>query len=567
MFSLSSKSLLLLSFLQLRLTAASVEVFAPKASLRATVDAASAQQELQSALGEALGCGGQVSEEHLQDIENSLMSMQRTLPLNGQGRFDRRSLRHLAYRYFTQRYSIVVRGFEPSLPTSDDRRSWGNAAILAQRLPGLVESVLESRHAEERGFDLHDAALVVAAVERLIFDEESHLLAKSYEARDQTPQKSLGEAEMQQVVEDYLVRWLMGDDEEGTKLLLDNRTLLETSFPHWKELEAFGHGQLRALTYMQQKSQPLSGKALQTRYSYQDAHDVAGSITRSFASFWQSECTGLKESLVAMDPFHTGRVPLSKFYGTGLDEDWRFGESESYLRELGALDETGMHGKQVIIPNYIQAASNCIVTTQHYMVCCTTDCNDIMTEIESEIAQPTAQAARILEVVGNMTTVSSLEDEGEVRIDDALAAQLRSIEAANGGEVPLHGRLYLQWLHYVFPRECPFPHKTGSTAVTAPSEFSGEYVATLQEMQAMRATENDTVLPHNVTLAKEELQWMSQWSEEEELLLSYEGLSNTVSWRRRLIIGGFFALLAASVAGTVKISHHKANGCHRQLPL
>ncbi|OLQ01988.1 hypothetical protein AK812_SmicGene15244 [Symbiodinium microadriaticum] len=233
------------------------------------------------------------------------------------------------------------------------------------------------------------------------------------------------------------------------------------------------------------------------------------------------------------------------------------GQCRSYLRELGALDETGMHGKQVIIPNYIQAASNCslamdcIVTTQHYMVCCTTDCNEIMTEIESEIAQPTAQAARILEVVGNMTTISSLEDEGSVRIDDALAAQLRSIEAANGGEVPLHGRLYLQWLqspqHYVFPRECP----------TAPSEFSGEYVATLQEMQAMRATENDTVLPHNVTLAKEELQWMSQWSEEEELLLSYEGLSNNVSWRRRLIIGlnlstekgGFFALLAASVAG------------------
>ncbi|CAE7689940.1 psmG2, partial [Symbiodinium sp. CCMP2456] len=101
-----------------------------------------------------------------------------------------------------------------------------NAAILAQRLPGLVESVLESRHAEERGFDLHDAAFVVAAVERLIFDEESHMLAKSYEAHGQTPQKSLGETEMQQVVEDYLVRWLMGDDEEGTKLLLDNRTLL-----------------------------------------------------------------------------------------------------------------------------------------------------------------------------------------------------------------------------------------------------------------------------------------------------------------------------------------------------
>ena len=98
-------------------------------------------------------------------------------------------------------------------------------------------------------------------------------------------------------------------------------------------------------------------------------------------------------------PSGTGRVPLSKFYGKSItDAEWRFGESESYLRaflaaivvlmdlrtvgawefrspcwflwrrvclahdlgELGALDETSTRlGKQVIIPNYIQGASNC----------------------------------------------------------------------------------------------------------------------------------------------------------------------------------------------------------------
>jgi hypothetical protein len=57
----------------------------------------------------------------------------------------------------------------------------------------------------------------------------------------------------------------------------------------------------------------------------------------------------------------TGRVPLSKFYGKSItDAEWRFGESESYLRERGALDETSARlGQQVIIPNYIQGASNC----------------------------------------------------------------------------------------------------------------------------------------------------------------------------------------------------------------
>ena len=38
------------------------------------------------------------------------------------------------------------------------------------------------------------------------------------------------------------------------------------------------------------------------------------------------------------------------------DKEWRFGESEEYLRQLGALDETSPWiGKQVMIPNYLQA--------------------------------------------------------------------------------------------------------------------------------------------------------------------------------------------------------------------
>ena len=33
----------------------------------------------------------------------------------------------------------------------------------------------------------------------------------------------------------------------------------------------------------------------------------------------------------------------------------------------------------------------------------------------------------------------------------------------HGGKVPIHGRLFAQWLHYVFPRDCAFPYKSGQT--------------------------------------------------------------------------------------------------------
>lgn len=34
--------------------------------------------------------------------------------------------------------------------------------------------------------------------------------------------------------------------------------------------------------------------------------------------------------------------------------------------------------------------------------------------------------------------------------------------------MPLHGRLFMQWLHHAYPRECPYPHLSGvSKPVTA----------------------------------------------------------------------------------------------------
>merc|ERR1719277_1860387 len=103
----------------------------------------------------------------------------------------------------------------------------------------------------------------------------------------------------------------------------------------------------------------------------------------------------MREKLVEMDKHHTGRVPLAKFYSRRLSAEWRFGESEDYLRQLGALDETSRwHGKEVIIPNYIEAASNCLIAAPHYLVCCIDHCEHILGELEVEIVAPVALPSR-----------------------------------------------------------------------------------------------------------------------------------------------------------------------------
>merc|ERR550525_638556 len=136
---------------------------------------------------------------------------------------------------------------------------------------------------------------------------------------------------------------MKGDDDESIQI------------PHWDKILSFVRGQIKALQFQRQHTPQENARsghnALSPRYSFEDAHEVVGGITRSFASFWESECASMKAQLIDMDTHRMGRVPLAKFYGSALDAEWRFGESESYLRELGALDETSSwHGKQVIIP-------------------------------------------------------------------------------------------------------------------------------------------------------------------------------------------------------------------------
>jgi len=279
---------------------------------------------------------------------------------------------------------------------------------------------------------------------------------------------------------------------------------------------------------------------------------VVGDITRSFASFWDSECASMKTALVDMDRHHTGRVPLSKFYSSALDSEWRFGESESYLRELGALDETSTwHGKQVIIPNYLLAASNCIVSTPHYLVCCINECEGILREIEDKVQGEVARPGEILALVSNITSQTTIDHDDHAHITVSLKAQLEQIAAGNGGVVPVHGRLFAQWLHYVFPRECPFPHKMGMASSRTPTEFGDEFVASKHEMKthAETAGESDALAIIN----KEELQWMSQWSSEEELIVD-DGQPARASWETPVATLGVLLLLAGGMVTSVGVS-------------
>jgi len=518
------------------------------------------QSELSNAMGEALGCGGHVGEDELLHIEQQLATMWSTLPKNSEGNVERRSLRYAIHRYFNRRSSIHIRGFEPSRPPNAS--GWGTDDILGQRVPGYVESVLESSHKLARGFTLGDAAHMVATIEQLIFDWEGNLLERIYWDQGKSLSRSMSYSSLVRLLEAYVVYWLLRADADSVVALLTNRTLLEHSVPHWGQVSGYIRGRVRALQYKRMTAPVAALKdgsarqghnALSTQFTFEDAHSIIGGITQSFATFWDSECSSMKTTLFEMDIHRTGRVPLSTFYGTGMEADWRFGESEAYLRELGALDESGWRGNQVIISNYMQAASNCVISTPHYLVCCINDCEPLLAEIETAIGAATADPKKLLDVVGNMAAQSTLDDDFPPPLTGTLPQQLEQIAAAHSGEVPLHGRLFAQWLHYAFPRECAFPHKAGAVASITPSEYGEEFYASPEEM-LKHVGDNTSGISAPVN--KEDLQWMSQWSPEEELIAEHV-IDIRAPWEQRgravgtVAIVGAFALFGVAMLARV----------------
>merc|ERR1740117_1748988 len=234
--------------------------------------------------------------------------------------------------------------------------------------------------------------------------------------------------------------------------------------------------------------------------------------------------------------------------------EWRFSESKDYLRQLGALDESWSQGPQVIITNYMQAASNCIVSAPHYRVCCRNECEDILGEVEAVVNGPLGDPATILSVLENHTV--SLNDR-TMKVSDQLRKQLQDVAAASpGGKVPLHGRLFAQWLHYAFPQECPFPHKSGTTVALTPNEFGDQYLSSEDEMLA-HASATEGRAPADMDADSE---MFAAWSHEEELLSDHTHLH--APWESRVSFSfGFLVLLAIGAAlGYVKINSSSHGG-------
>merc|ERR1719296_142437 len=127
----------------------------------------------------------------------------------------------------------------------------------------------------------------------------------------------------------------------------------------------------------------------------------------------------------------------------------------------------------------------------------------------------------------------------------SLLGRLDEIAALHGGRVPLHGRLFAQWMHHTYPRECPYPHVSGTTAPVSPDEWmkSSETTEATDEEMKRHALQRASVDELSVVMAPEAQAEALPWITVEELIVPRAQERHAGSGTLRLVV--MLALVAS----------------------
>eukprot|EP00441_Pelagodinium_beii_P025354 CAMPEP_0197660806 /NCGR_PEP_ID=MMETSP1338-20131121/51071_1 /TAXON_ID=43686 ORGANISM="Pelagodinium beii, Strain RCC1491" /NCGR_SAMPLE_ID=MMETSP1338 /ASSEMBLY_ACC=CAM_ASM_000754 /LENGTH=470 /DNA_ID=CAMNT_0043238237 /DNA_START=190 /DNA_END=1599 /DNA_ORIENTATION=+ len=410
----------------------------------------------------ALGNESRVTNQRLQGIEDMLRPIFKAMPKNSLGNLDHASARYVLHRLFVQRHAMYMKGLDVA------GGSWSDASaseVLQELVPDFVQSLFEERF-HGQGLGMHELAVLAAILEHLIHKEAVQRLQISYDSLGLPQGGRLNEFVSAKVMDTYMSLFILGKNassmssEEVSSLVLS----IPSSYPGWHDTQKF---------VQQVRSEVIAAKASESDFldgdlTFKAVADIVEEIGERYGRWQDAECKDLKSALVKLEKKGTGRVLLKYFYGHALDGAWQFTESPEYLRELGALDESIPESPAVIIPNYINAHSNCLASSSIYSVCCINECEALLGHLEREIAAPEAYPEEILKIVAKLpsATVGAPRD-----LPADLRGRLEEIASHHDGTVPLHGRLFSQWLHHAYPRECPYPHVTGSTNPVTTGEW------------------------------------------------------------------------------------------------
>jgi hypothetical protein len=254
----------------------------------------------------------------------------------------------------------------------------------------------------------------------------------------------------------------------------DARKLLQEAprkYPGWDDTVAFVDDEIESYAFnTRSKANPFKRR--------QGSLEIASRVVEQAADHFaphmaELECQEIREDLLSYETGDTGRIRLVDFYRAGLTSRFFYVETKDYLRALGALDESDLlHGPKVIVSNYVLSKVNCLAHSNSYSICCLNECDHLYGQLEQGTSGYESTPDRIATVVAGM---SSSTVQAPRNLSQSLLQRLEEVAGSNGGNVLLHSRLFAQWMHQAFPRECPYPHLTGTTTSLSPMAWSDHH--------------------------------------------------------------------------------------------
>mmetsp|Transcript_72584 Transcript_72584/g.183527 ORF Transcript_72584/g.183527 Transcript_72584/m.183527 type:complete len:590 (-) Transcript_72584:68-1837(-) len=478
-------------------------------------------QELLTELTALLGHGR--SHERLAYLTDALRPMYMALPKKEGGGVDESVARYALNRYF-----LTHRGWHITGIASDGER-WNassSTAMLNSKMPSFIIDLVE-QHVVRKRLGLEELAVLAATVEDLIHSDALELLTMAYEVHNFSMQEALGNEEEEDLVIRtfvlfFTMPWTQGPHNDTSKV----HKLLRAAYknnPGWNDSMMWVEDLKGAIKYQDRGEHNPFSKRQGYFADYPSMVHFVEQIIDGFGVFQDIQCKGLKNTLVdlEMQERSDGRVLLANFYAPTLKGVHQFfNESPEYLKSLGALDERDPKQPSVIVPNYMYGPNFCLATenSPFRSFCCIDQCNVLMESLEQSIAHPVASPGFIAELVAALPSDSVAAPRN---LSGSLRHKLDTIAEQHSGYVPLHGRLFAQWMSHAFPNECPQPRAAGvtdplltwdqwrqdrNTSAGAPKEVMQQFVDSAAETERAEDQGEASML----------------WTDEEELITSID---------------------------------------------
>lgn len=486
--------------------------------------------------------------DRLMKWEAAIAPMFVALPKNAHGNLGHAAAKYALHRAFVQQHSWSMSGLEPTDATWNSSSPSGNLhKWVPEYMLGLIEELLGTK-----GINLQELSVLAALFEDLAHKEAIKRLAEIFETLSLPSAEPIDQDTVQHVVKTYMTIYTSANGlyAKTVKDVMELGLSIDEETQAWLE-------EIQRNIRSSSKRDKLGARKNGTSemFDFAATTSIVEEIGERFGSFNDRECRALKSILLGMENRRkVGRVALSDFYKEGMTEGyWQFNEKVDYLRILGALDESDSAKPQLIIPNYISSRTNCIVSSSFYAVCCQNECEDLLGQLESKIRAPLADAKEIAEFIAS---IPSDTIKAPRELSATLLLRLEEIAQTHNGKVPLHGRMFAQWMHHAFPRECPYPHQTDENPQT-PDEWireSGSIKASKDEM--LEHIHNGTMRLRVTLSSTKEENMELPWNSVEQLidehhtsiLFNVDQTSSMITARWRLQCGFLIAVFVLVLA-------------------